>query len=190
MRSSMPLSTQTRVDVTEQGDDPPPSRSLPHEPTPVDLERAYRELAPRVLGYLRGAGVPDPENMLGEVFVSVVQAAHRFRGDDDALRRWVFSIAHNRIVDAHRRRQRRPLIAVADPPDQPVVDPERPDPDLLCALAGLPEDQRTVVALRFVADLPLADVAAVLDRSTEAVKKLQQRGLANLRRALGGGEPT
>ncbi len=186
----MPLDTRTRVDVTEQGHDPPPSRSVPPEPTPVDLERAYRELAPRVLGYLRGAGVPDPENTLGEVFVSVVQAADGFSGDDDALRRWVFSIAHNRMVDVHRRRKRRPLIAVPDPPDQPVVDPDRSDPDLLRALDDLPEDQRTVVVLRFAADLPLADVAAVLDRSTEAVKKLQQRGLANLRRALGGAAPT
>ena len=181
----MALSTRTLVDVTERGDRPPPSRAATRStPSSPDLERAYRELAPRVLGYLRGAGVPDPENTLGEVFVSVVRGIEDFVGDDQALRRWVFFIAHNRMVDAHRRRARRPLVPVADPPDQPVLDAGLPDPALVAALHTLPDDQRTVVLLRFVSDLPLADVANVLNRSTEAVKKLQQRGLANLRRAL------
>ncbi len=173
--------------MTERAKDPLPSRPAAHpDPASPDLERIYRELAPQVLGYLRGAGVPDPENTLGEVFVSVVRGIDDFTGDAAALRRWVFFIAHNRMVDAHRRRARRPLVAVAEPPDQPVHDPALPDPMLLAALETLPDDQRTVVLLRFVADLPLADVANVLNRSTEAVKKLQQRGLANLRRTLDG----
>lgn len=181
----MAPTSRTLVDVTERGDAAPPTRpAVLADPSTPDLERAYRDLAPAVLGYLRGAGVPDPENALGEVFVSVVRGIDDFTGDEDALRRWVFFIAHNRMVDAHRRRARRPQISVAEPPDQPVLDPTIPDPTLLAALETLADDQRTVVLLRFVSDLPLADVANVLNRSTEAVKKLQQRGLANLRRAL------
>ena len=175
--------------MTERGEDPPPSRAARPGQSPPDLERAYRELAPRVLGYLRGAGVPDPENTLGEVFVSVVRGADDFTGDEAALRRWVFFIAHNRMVDAHRRRVRRPLVPMPDPPDQPVDDPTLPDPELLAALETLPDDQRAVVLLRFVSDLPLADVANVLNRSTEAVKKLQLRGLANLRQVLDDAPP-
>ncbi|HEY1517508.1 MAG TPA: sigma factor, partial [Solirubrobacteraceae bacterium] len=61
--------------------------------------QAYRDLAPAVLGYLRALRVREPEDVLGEVFVQVVRDIGRFRGDDDALRRWLFSIAHNRVMD-------------------------------------------------------------------------------------------
>jgi RNA polymerase sigma factor (sigma-70 family) len=178
------LDTQSLVPHVTGGREDPPPRPRPLDGGEIDVDKAYRELAPRVLGYLRGAGAPDPENVLGEVFLSVVRRVDDFTGDEAAFRRWVFSIAHNRMVDAHRQRKRRPLVAVTELPEAPAAGTDPVDPTLVAALGRLPSDQRTVVVLRFVADLPLADVATVVDRSTEAVKKLQQRGLANLRRAL------
>lgn len=146
----------------------------------------YRELAPAVLGYLRAQRVPDPDDVLGEVFVQVARdlACGRFTGDEPALRRWVFSIAHNRAMDAHRRRTRR---ASATPPPQSegtTVEIDDPiDPALVMALATLSPDQREVLVLRFVADLPLEAVAKVTGRRVGAVKALQHRGLENLRKA-------
>jgi len=143
---------------------------------------AYRELAPAVLGYLRSQRVPDPEDVLGEVFVHVARDLPRFRGDDDDLRRWVFTIAHHRAVDVWRRRRRRPRIADVPVPDQAddgaVVDVA--DPELIDALQRLTRDQRAVVLLRFVADLALEDVAVVMHRRVGAVKALQHRALAAL----------
>jgi len=138
-----------------------------------------------VLGYLRASRVEDPEDVLGEVFVQVVRDIKRFRGDDAALRRWVFSVAHNRAMDAHRRRTRRPLV-VADPPSESaVIAPVEPfDAELLAALDRFTPDQREVVVLRFVADLSLDDVARLTGRTVGAVKALQHRGLAALELAL------
>jgi RNA polymerase sigma-70 factor (ECF subfamily) len=48
----------------------------------------------------------------------------------------------------------------------------------------LPDAQREVIALRVIADLPLTEVAAVLGKRVGAVKSLQHRALAALRRAL------
>ena len=50
-------------------------------------------------------------------------------------------------------------------------------------------DQREVVVLRFVADLSLEDVAEVTGRNVNAVKAMQHRALANLRRALTVDDP-
>jgi RNA polymerase sigma-70 factor, ECF subfamily len=58
------------------------------------------------------------------------------------------------------------------------------DDELLNALDALTDDQRTVVLLRFVADLPLRDVARITGRRVGAVKALQHRGLDELQRAL------
>jgi RNA polymerase sigma-70 factor (ECF subfamily) len=153
----------------------------------------YRHLAPAVLGYLRSQRVPDAEDALGEVFLQVARDLGRFQGDDAALRRWVFSIAHNRAMDAHRKaaRQRATLeaelrdsasaatkVGHAPPPEDPL------DPELIEALATLSAEQREVIVLRFVADLPLEAVAKITGRRVGAVKALQHRALENLRRAV------
>ncbi|MGH9281768.1 MAG: RNA polymerase sigma factor [Acidimicrobiales bacterium] len=148
-------------------------------------EEVYRALAPAVLGYLRAQRAPDPEDVLGEVFLQVARDLGRFRGDDDALRRWVFAIAHNRLLDARRRVARRPMTADRPVPEQSApLAPDPPDPALVEALAELTSEQREVVVLRFVADLSLADVAHLTRRRVGAVKALQHRALETLARRL------
>jgi RNA polymerase sigma-70 factor (ECF subfamily) len=145
-------------------------------------------LAPAVLGYVRSQGAAEPEDLLGEIFLQVVRDIGRFQGDEAALRRWVFTIAHHRLIDARRRSQRRPSLSDGSVPEQAVSPgPEPLDPDLLEALAALTAEQREVVALRFVADLPIDAVAAVTGRSAGAVKALQHRALEALAHNLGDG---
>jgi RNA polymerase sigma-70 factor (ECF subfamily) len=52
------------------------------------------------------------------------------------------------------------------------------------ALDRLPEDQRDVIVLRFVANLPIAQVAQTLHKSENSIKGLQRRGLVGLRDLL------
>ncbi len=51
-------------------------------------------------------------------------------------------------------------------------------------LGALSEEQREVLVLRFLLDMPLCEVATIVGRSLPAVKALQHRGLASLRRRL------
>lgn len=158
-------------------------------PSPAaDAADLYRRLAPAVLGYLRSQAVPDAEDLVGEIFLQVVRDLSRFRGDDAALRRWVFTIAHHRIVDARRRAGRRPVPAGDAVPDRAAPTPPDPfDPELVRALRRLTADQCEVVALRFVADLPIDTVADLTGRTPNAVKSLQHRALEALARELGEG---
>lgn len=141
----------------------------------------YRALAPAVLGYFRSHRMGDPEGLTGDVFVAVTEKLGGFRGDDAALRRWVFTIAHHRRVDAIRRAGRRPEDLADAPPETPHEDPSPFDPTLRDALARLTDDQREALLLRFVADLSVRDVARITGRRTGAVKMLQSRGLEALR---------
>jgi len=151
----------------------------------MDAATAYRTLAPAVLGYLRGQGAAEPDDLLSEVFLQVARSLPRYRGTDEDLRRWVFTIARNRLIDDRRRRRARPAIDGSAVPDSPVIDDLEPvDPALLAALARLTPEQREIVVLRFVADLSLDDVAKVTKRSIGAVKTMQHRALAQLARIL------
>lgn len=145
------------------------------------LEDAYRELAPAVLGYFRSHRRDHAEDLVSDVFVSVARNLHRFRGDRVDLRRWVFAIARRRLVDHHRWHHVRRHTSTGDVPHEPSAD-DVPglDVDLVDALQQLTPLQREVVILRFVADVPIDDVARIVRRSPGAVKAAQIRALAQL----------
>ena len=154
------------------------------------LGELYAELAPGVLGYLRGSGARDVEDLAGDVFVAMMGRLSGFVGDEAALRRWVFTIAHHRLIDARRRASRQgfdlvsqPDLASADPYEQ-VVDWLDMSAVVARALTQLTPDQRNVVLLRSVAHLSVAETAEVLRKRAGAVKTLHRRGLAALARVV------
>jgi RNA polymerase sigma factor (sigma-70 family) len=154
----------------------------------------YRDLAPPLLGYLRAQRAPDPEDLVGEVFVEVVRSLHRFEGDEAGFRSWVFTIAHRRLIDVRRTSQRRPVEVTSVEDLEPTLPPVDDEPllleragttEVLALLDRLGDDQREVLVLRLVAGFTTAEVAEVTGRSTEAVKGLAKRGLARLRMLVG-----
>jgi len=156
------------------------------------LEVLYRDLAPAVLGYLRGQGAAEPEDVASEVFISLVKGLASFEGDERAFRSWVFTIAHHRMVDERRQLVRRPeepatlstLALVAGGAANGSVEDEALSPlgetGAVAVLGALTEDQRAVVLLRILIGLSVADVARILDKREGAVKTLQRRALARL----------
>lgn len=155
------------------------------------FERIYRSLAPTVAGYLRWNGSVDVESLTNEVMAQVHRNLSRFTGDGAGFRSWVFTIAHHRMVDERRAHGRRPLLADGEVSEGALVGDA--EDDALAALGtgalremlgGLSPDQRDVLLLRIVADLSLDDVAAALGKRRGAIKSLQHRALATLRRRL------
>jgi RNA polymerase sigma factor (sigma-70 family) len=155
------------------------------------FERIYRALAGPVAGYLRLHGVADVEGLANEVMAQVHRNLGRFDGDGPSFRSWVFTIAHHRMVDERRRASRRPAPADGELPESAAVgDAELDALDLLGdervqqLLSVLSTDQRAVLLLRVVADLSVEDVAEALGKRPGAIKALQHRALAALRRHL------
>lgn len=160
---------------------------------PWAFDVLYRDLAPRVTGYLRLHGAAEPDDLASETFIGVLTGLGSFSGDEADFRGWVFTIAHRRLVDEWRRMGRRPVPAdgsdgVLDGHRGGDVEEEalvRVGSDAVHELcARLPADQRAVLLLRIVGDLTVEQVAAALDRSVPSVKALQRRGLAILRSEL------
>ncbi len=158
-------------------------------------EGLYAELAPAVLGYLRGQRAPNPEDLLGEVFLQVVRDLHTFEGTEARFRSWVFTIAHHRILDARRYHQRRPVepadaTTIAGALPSAEADPEADvlehltTEDIRLLTQVLTEDQRTALLLRVLAGLTIGEIAEVMDKKAGAVKQLQRRGIATLRAEL------
>lgn len=154
------------------------------------LGELYRAHHPAILRYLRGTGVGDAEDVAAQVWIDAARSLARFRGDDTDLRRWLFTIARRRMIDAHRSRTRRPEVAMAEPPATTTGAPGEGDGDGLgratALLASLPPAQAEVVVLRVVLGFDVDEVAVLVDRSPGAVRVLAHRGLTRLRELLHG----
>lgn len=153
------------------------------------MRAVYDALSPRVRGYLQLRGAEDPEGLANDVFVKVLPRLAEVRGGYGGLRALAFTVAHGLLVDELRRRDRQPALheydASRDRRTQPSAEDEAIDRlgegTALELLELLPDEQRTVVLLRVLGELSVAETAAAVGRSEAAVKKVQAKALGALR---------
>ncbi len=149
--------------------------------TPPPFQRLLDAYAGDVLRFLVGAvGGEDADDAFQETFLSALRAYPRLTHEDN-LRAWVFTIAHRKATDVHRARARRP-VPVGAVEDRPA--PEQPGVSDWELVRALPPRQRAVLTLRYAADLPHRDIAAVLGCSEDASRRAAADGLKTLRKEL------
>jgi RNA polymerase sigma-70 factor (ECF subfamily) len=130
------------------------------------------------------------EDCVAETFSRFLQALGRGRGPQAYLRAYLYRVAHNWIVDYFRRSPPAtisldPELAASNEADPSVLVAARMDQDRLrLALLEVTPDQRQVLVLRYLEGFSNEEVAAALHKSVGAVKALQHRALAALKRRL------
>ena len=149
----------------------------------------YDLLAPELRAYIVRLGAKDPDDILGETFAHAYRDIPKFLGKPDELRPWIFRIAHNRVIDAARRRKSRPTEVYLDPETDFVgslsVGSDEVDLGRLSELLEqLTEDQREAVWLRYVAGFSLSETATILDKSQDATAAITFRAMTALRKYL------
>lgn len=154
-----------------------------------------RETASVFRACFRALGrIHDAEDATQEAFVIAYRSIGTFRGEG-SLSAWLARIATRQAL---RRASQRRDVGWLDPtapggldvagPSEPLAELERLERHrrVRHAVAGLPEPYREVVALRFFAELPLAQIASLTGRPVGTVKTHLHRGLARLRTRLAG----
>ena len=132
-------------------------------------------------------GPADADDAWSETFLSAMKAYPSLPADAN-VEAWLVTIAHRRSIDAVRARTRR-AVPVADAPDdrraasRVRADDRLTDPDLIAALAALPDKQRHAVAYHHLAGLPYAEVASIIGGTADAARRAAADGIANLRRS-------
>lgn len=167
--------------------------SAAHEGSEWAWEIIVRRLAPSLLRFFRVRGLRDPEALVGEVFVDMARNLGTFKGDYSSFRSWVFVIAYRRMSDERRRQRRR----LDETPTELAPEPDRSAPsaedealealgnaEAASLLSGLTSEQRDVISLRVVAGLSLNETAHATGKRVGAVKALQRRAIAALRKEI------
>jgi RNA polymerase sigma-70 factor (ECF subfamily) len=123
-----------------------------------------------------------------EAFVKAHLHWRRIQQYDDPVG-WIRRVAINRLHDDRRRQTRkgRALLRLAGQPPTEAVEQNVFDSDLLTLLAQLPRQQRIAMALFYVDELSIAEVATALDVSEGAVKSYLHQGRARLRTVVASG---
>jgi RNA polymerase sigma-70 factor (sigma-E family) len=159
--------------------------SQPVASVTIDLvfEEAFEDLYARAYGvaYQLLGRRSEAEDVAQETLARAYVRWRRVRGYAEA---WVVRVAGNLAIDAWRRRQRIGADADTERRDVTTPAPDGQRIDLHRALESLPRRQREVIVLRFLADLPEADVAKALGCSVGSVKQHASRGLAALRTSM------
>jgi RNA polymerase sigma-70 factor (ECF subfamily) len=163
----------------------------------AELVRRY---ARRVLGFfVKHVGDRQlGEEMAQETWLSVWAHRAEYRPEGKFVQ-WLFTLAHNRSRNLKRDRARRAMAKIDGDPAPAIeraadLSPNELDRLLIVerrarvdrALAGIPENLREAVLLRFTEELPYEDVARVLGTNESTARSRVFHGIRDLRRRLRG----
>ena len=142
--------------------------------------------------YRLTASVSDAEDIVQECFLSLLRPGCSYDPARTPIRTYLYGAVRNQWL---KRRRRAALAAEADPD---LLDPTSPEADLLTgevqdavaqAVAQLPEAQREALILAHYEQLPLAEIARILELEVGAVKSRLERARARLRETLAAYAP-
>lgn len=128
------------------------------------------------------AGPHDGADAFQETMLAALRAYPKLRSTQN-LRGWLFTIAHRKVIDLARGRQRR-ADPVGDAPEVPHLDGAGRDDELWSAVGDLPPKQRSAVVQRYLLDRPYAEIAEVIGSSEEAARQNVRAGLQRLRQVV------
>lgn len=155
---------------------------------PEAAREFYDLYSTRIYRFIRHAisdgGDADAEDILQETFMALAEAIPFFRGDS-SLFTFACAIAHRKTLSFIRSRARRGSLMRSHQSEAINTDlAPHPDKDLRNALASLSADHREVLVLKYIEDLTVAEIAAVLTIGEHAVESRLARARKALIKAL------
>jgi RNA polymerase sigma-70 factor, ECF subfamily len=167
--------------------DPPPAERLGDvEPVAAgDFDAFFRRhYAPLVRALTAACGSrEEAADAVQEAFVRAHQRWVRISGYDDPAA-WVRRVAINLTRDVFRRAERGRRASIRLVREREPEPPPEPSSGVVEAIASLPRQQRVAMALYYVHELSVRDVAAAMQLSEGAVKFHLHQGRRHLRQQL------
>lgn len=154
----------------------------------------YDQHAQAVFRFLAGnlGNSQEAEDLTTEIFLRIWKALPEYESSGTPFSAFVFRIARNMLIDRYRADGRRqPVVSIDDIGlEEVLADPEQKIPDpheyqtLHTALQSVRSDYREVLVLRFLNDFSIEEIAELMQRSPGAIRVLQHRALAAVRKVL------
>ena len=185
MNSSVGLTLGAIANVAEPSD-----AELARRADAESFALLYQRHLPAVFAYLSGRlrSHTEAEDLTSDVFRQAWSSRRGYRGHG-TFRAWIFSIVRHRLADHYRRRRVDGQLSADEADD--VQDSEASPEDHAVRgervrevhglLDALTPEQQDILRLRFGAELSYAEIASVIGKREDAVKKIAYRALESLR---------
>lgn len=158
---------------------------------PQAFKRLYDYYFPRLYAYVsyRVGRVQDTEDLVAETFLKVIENIDSFEWrHTGSFAAWIFSIAHNLVINFRRRQKRRDFISLNETPDMRAntVLPEdfvlQKEKFLIIywLINSLAPRQQEIITLRFFGGLRNHEIARILGLDERTVAAYLCRGLETL----------
>jgi RNA polymerase sigma-70 factor, ECF subfamily len=156
---------------------------------PRAFEEIYLRYVKQVYRYLysRMGSQPDAEDATAQTFLGALEGFGSYHHDGH-LGAWLFAIARRKAADQFRLAGRSQFLP-DDLPDR-GADLQKQTEEmerlrhLMSVIQGLSDEEQELIRLRFAAQLGFAEIARLLDRKEDAVKKSLYRLLDRLQNQL------
>ncbi len=151
----------------------------------------YERYGQAIFGYLRlhTGSLEDAEDLLLDVFLAALERDNLSAFSPGEQLAWLRRVAHNKLINLYRQASRHPSVAL-DSMGEDILDEGGPEQHALrqeehsqlrVALQRLPALQQHILRLRYGDGLRCAEIALLLDKREEAVRKLLSRSILALR---------
>ena len=153
----------------------------------------FDRLAPRLKSFMmrKGANTELAEDMVQDTMIAVWTKAGLYQPDKGSVVAWIFTIARNLRIDRFRRDAG---VSFVDYEDFDGPSGEAAADDLLAArqegqhvaqaMASIPEEQKQILILSFVEDVPQSEIALRLNLPLGTVKSRMRLAYGRLRKTL------
>ncbi|MBX0327264.1 sigma-70 family RNA polymerase sigma factor [Oscillochloris sp. ZM17-4] len=158
---------------------------------PQAISAIYERYAPEIYRYIYYR-VHDAElarDLQSDVFLRMIEGLGRYEDRGWSISAWLYRIAHDRLIDTLRRRERThtiPLDAWVESGDdhEDSLELSAQRAMLRRAISQLSPSQAQVLRLRYGYDLSIQETARQMGRSQGSIKSLQHRAQQNLARLI------
>lgn len=149
------------------------------------VARLELEQGQQMFGFVRRQGLSDGEaqDAVQETLLRLFRELRAGRSIDNP-RAWAFRALYRLAMDEHRQRRRLTLLDAAAEAQATEQAPGNDRVAVWAAVDRLPLRQRQVLYLRYRADLPFDEVAAVMGISSSAARSHASEAMATLRMRL------
>ncbi len=162
-----------------------------------EFTKIYKQYYKRVFKYIcyRINDQHMAEELCSQVFEKIIEKYNSFSGDEKTLESWIFTIARNTVTDYYRTKEKKfhfsldyiiDMISPKPSPDEVILTKEN-NSYLFEALLRLNEKERSVVSLKYGADLKNTEIAKLMGLSESNVSVILYRSLKKLKKSLVSG---
>jgi RNA polymerase sigma-70 factor (ECF subfamily) len=150
----------------------------------IYADRIYRHI------YYRTSNVEDARDLTQEVFLKAWRGLPKYRRTKTPFLGWLFTIAHNRVIDYYRTKKDHSYLNTEIVMEDPDKGPEKlaevkfTQQGVRRAILQLPEEQQQVILMSFIEGLEYSEIAAALNKTEGNIRVIVHRALKRMRKIL------